>query len=188
MPLTAKRRSTGEVICILDYEAPRRDVPADDLVCPFCGERMILRAGPLRAAHFAHRRRCAYEGWYEPESAEHRAFKEAVWRYLKADAFWEEGQVEMEVPIPEARRVADLLVTFPNGWRVAHECQVSRIGLEELKARSGAYLDAGIDVLWWFTHERLREARKWLPGWLLRFQGVVLEGYIRLEVGEEEEL
>lgn len=186
MPLTAKRRSTGEVICVLDYEAPRRDLPADDLVCPFCEEPVILRAGPLRAAHFAHLRRCTYEGWYERETPEHRAFKEAVWRYLNRSPFWQEGRVELEVPIPKAHRVADLLVTFPNGWRVAHECQVSRIGLEELHARSQAYLEAGVDVLWWFTHERLQEARKWLPEWLLRFQGVILKAYIRMEVGKEE--
>ena len=186
--MTAKRRSTGEVICVLDFEDPRRELQVDDLICPFCGERMILRAGPLRAAHFAHLRRCPREGWHERETPEHRAFKEAVWRYLKRDPYWREGKVELEVPIPEARRVADLLVTFPNGWQVAHECQVSRIGLGELKARSRAYLEAGIDVCWWFTAERLREARRWLPEWLLQFQGVILRADIWVEAREEQAL
>ncbi|RLI51575.1 MAG: hypothetical protein DRO93_15995, partial [Candidatus Thorarchaeota archaeon] len=175
MPLTAKLRSTGKDVCILDYENPRQELAAEDLVCPHCDGPMIIRHGLIRAPHFAHLSRCPYEGWHEPETPEHRAFKRAVREYLLRDPFWKEAQVALEVRIPQAHRIADVFVTFPTGWRVAHECQVSPITQEELIARSRAYREAGIDVMWWFESGRLEQSRKWLPDWLLRFQGVILE-------------
>lgn len=186
MPFTAKRRSTGEMVCVWDYPDPRRDLRAEDLVCPLCEEPLTLRAGLVRSAHFAHRSRCPREDWYEPETPEHRAFKQAVRDWLLQDPFWQEAQIFLEVPIHEARRRADLLAVFPGGWRVAHECQVSPITLEELQTRSENYLQAGVDVLWWFTRQQLRRSQEWLPQWLLRFQGIILTADIRVERGEEK--
>lgn len=190
MPLTARLRTSGEVVCILDYASPRPELPADELVCPFCAGPLIVRHGLIRARHFAHLpgHRCPYETWHEPESPEHCAFKAAVRDYLRSEPLWQGGDVHLEVRVEQARRIADVLVTFASGWRVAHECQVSAITMKELAARTKAYQDAGIDVVWWFESGRLRAQGRWLPGWLLRHQGAILEADIRLEVGERETL
>jgi len=40
-------------------------------------------------------------------------------------------------------------VTFPTGWRVAHEVQLASITTEHLQERTNDYTLAGIDVVWW---------------------------------------
>gem|GEM_PF-2511317 len=60
-----------------------------------------------------------------------------------------DAQIAYEVPIPEVKRVADILIVFPLGWRIAHEVQLAAISLAELRERTEEYERAGIDVVWW---------------------------------------
>jgi competence protein CoiA len=111
---------------------------------------MIIKAGLIVAAHFAHKSTCPTDYKSHPESPEHRAGKILVAECLRANVGeYSTALIEYEVPIPEVRRVADVLVTFPMGWRVAHEVQLASITTEELAQRTEDYLHAGVDVVWW---------------------------------------
>lgn len=150
MPLVAIDRETGARVNILETEDPRKELKSGELLCPFCQGPMIVRAGLIRIPHFAHYSQCTSELDRHPESLEHLLGKAELARKLRK-ALSEYGRVEidLEVPIPEAGRVADILVTFPMGWRVAHEVQLSPVTVEVLQERTRDYLGAGIDVQWW---------------------------------------
>lgn len=158
MPFVARIKSSGDRVCIEDYDRPKADLPAGDLVCQFedCAHPMIVRGGSIVRPHFAHRAASPCQTSYEshPESAEHRAGKRAIATFLRGDLArrgydMSRIRVEFEVQIPEARRVADVLVTFPGGMREAHECQLSPISIADLDRRTTAYLASGIDPIWW---------------------------------------
>ncbi len=76
--------------------------------------------------------------------------EELIAKTLKAELpEYSLAQIEYEFPIPEVRRIADVVAKFPNGWIVAHECQLASITVEELEKRTEDYLYAGVDVIWW---------------------------------------
>lgn len=69
---------------------------------------------------------------------------------------------KVEEPIPEANRVADVLLTFKTGGPVAHEVQLSPITTGELAARTRDYADVGVDVYWWLGKQAATTAnRQW---------------------------
>jgi competence CoiA-like predicted nuclease len=155
MPFVAMRRSTSERIDIGSYRNPKAELPPDDLVCQFedCAGALFIRAGLQLAPHFAHRPCAPCKTRYasHAESEAHRAGKRTVEGYLRAQ-FETQGiaaRIEFEVPIKEAGRVADVLVTYPSGWREAHEIQLASITPQELAARTTSYFDAGVDAIWW---------------------------------------
>ncbi len=159
MPFVAFDRERGERINILHYLRPKEELAGRTLVCPLCKGEMIIRHGTRVIRHFAHRTLCPYAGWTAPETPEHLAAKETLYAWLRQDPFWGAGEVELEVPIPEIRRVADILVTLPDRSRVVHECQTSRITPEDFRRRSSAYLGMGIAVFWWFKRSYLWMSR-----------------------------
>ena len=69
------------------------------------------------------------------------------------------------------RRIADVAVLFPNGWRVAHECQLAAITTQELTQRTEDYLHAGVDVIWWLGKSAATPAN---IAWCLEQRGFVL--------------
>lgn len=150
MPFVAKNRMTGERIDITLVNDPRTTLRGGDCVCPLCGAPFIVRAGLVRRAHFAHYTECSSDYGQHPETPEHLEAKARLREYLQQYyAEYTHATLEFEVPVPEAKRVVDLLVTFPMGWREAHEIQLSSITTEELARRTNDYLRAGIDVVWW---------------------------------------
>jgi competence CoiA-like predicted nuclease len=152
----AKLKSTGARVDIGALRNPKADLAPDDLVCQFadCGGPLFIKSGLILRSHFAHKPSapCATRLVAHPESEAHRAGKRAIAAFLReqlAAQGYENARVEFEVPIPEAGRVADVLVTYPMGWREAHECQLANITPQDLTARTGSYFDAGIDAVWW---------------------------------------
>lgn len=165
MPFIAKIRTTGERLSVLDYER-MLDMSKDDIVCPFCDEPMYIRGGDRTAyrRHFAHRIECGAD-WLPEEYAsgletiEHLAGKEWLklnFRNLLSDEYIKGAVAEYEVivPIPAVgsyparKRVADVMVTFPDGRQIALECQLASITPEQLEERTHDYQRAGVDVRW----------------------------------------
>lgn len=156
MPFIAINKNTQERIDITKIEQPRIALREADCVCQACGERLIvrsefLRSGYLVRAYFYHYRGdCNSEYSSHPESPEHLRCKEIVANTLQTQFNeFSEAIIEYEVKVPEAKRIADIMVTFPMGWRVAHEVQLSPISPDKLEERTRAYNSVGIDVFWW---------------------------------------
>ena len=161
MPFVAKRKGTGERVDITLMENPRGVLKPGECICQVCGMPMIVKAGLVRQHHFAHVGRCSSDYQSHPESPAHQDAK----RFLAANLHeqfreYANTTIEYEVPIPEVRRVADLLVTFPTGWRVAHEVQLASITTEQLQERTNDYILAGIDVVWWLGKSADTEANR----------------------------
>ena len=175
MPFWAFDLEQEEWIDILRYREPKRELAGRKLVCPYCGVKMIIRHGPIVVQHFAHRMRCPYADWRGPTTPEHHAAVTTLIEWLSEDPFWEVATVEPGRPLPEIRRIPDVLVTFPDGLRVAHECQISPITPSRFWERSGDYLRLGIPVFWWFRIGYLGARTADLKQGVLEIQGVMLE-------------
>lgn len=128
MPFIAKRKGTDERIDITTLERPREVLKPGECVCQVCGAEMIIKAGTIRQHHFAHAATCPSDYQSHPESFAHREAKKfLVTRLSEQFQDYAGTQIEYEVPIREVMRIADLLVTFPTGWKVAHEVQLASI-------------------------------------------------------------
>ena len=150
MPFIAMNKATRKRIDITSIEHPRLELKPGEFVCQTCGASMIIKAGLIKRAHFAHASTCTSPYGSHPESPEHREAK----MYLKTQLparfeDYKEVRLEYEVPIKEVKRIVDLLAIFPNGHKVAHEIQLASITNEQLEARTKDYERAGIDVIWW---------------------------------------
>jgi competence CoiA-like predicted nuclease len=183
MPFIARDRTTRERIDITTYELPRQQLSAGNIMCQFCEQPLIIRAGQIVRAHFAHKAVCtsAYVG--HPESQEHLLGKAIVAERLRQDfAEYSTARIEFEYPIPEVKRIADIMVLFPNGWRIAHEIQLASITAGILQQRTEDYLHAGIDVFWWLGRTADSPAnREWCEqyfGYSLSLNMSVLAGAI----------
>jgi competence CoiA-like predicted nuclease len=150
MPFIAINKDTGHRVDITEYRDPRMEIKACEFVCQLCGERMVLRAGKLVTPHFAHVVACTSDYDAHPESLAHMSSKKAIYNYLQSQYRNTPGvKIEYEVRVPEAERIADVMVTLPQGWRIAHEMQLAGITTESLEKRTVSYARAGIDIYWW---------------------------------------
>ena len=113
--------------------------------------------------HFYHYRVCTSNYKTNPESPEHIAGKHFIGEnFLPKLNDYAIFKPQYEVPVKDVMRVADILLDFNMGWRIAHEVQLSPISVEELTQRTDDYLRAGIDVLWWFGKSaETRTNREW---------------------------
>lgn len=166
MGLVARNKKTKELINIFDYELPRKQLVRDELECHLCGGDLIIKAGLVRMKHFAHKPNspCSCDYARQPESYEHLFFKQLL-AFELGNEFKEYLGVkpQLEYPIHEVKRIADIVFEFPNGWLVAHEIQLSPITTEDLENRTNDYRNAGVDVIWWLGNRADTELnRKWL--------------------------
>ena len=171
MPFIAKNKSTGARVNIISIEAPRTVLKPGECICPLCGTDFIIRAGLITTAHFAHKQKCKSDWKTHPESAEHLAGKLFLCQQLPLLNDYKDAQIELEVPIPSIRRIADILVTLSNGWRIAHEVQLASITVEELAERTNDYNKEGIDVVWWLGRTACSDAN---TNWCYRVFGFAL--------------
>lgn len=166
MGFVAKNKNTGDRVCILDYKNPRLELIKGELVCPYCDSEMIIKDGLHRLKHFAHKPNspCSSDYARHPESQEHFFFKRLLAAELgKEFEEYLNAKAQLEYPIPEVKRIADIVFEFPNGWLVAHEIQLSSITTKELEERTNDYRNAGVDVIWWLGKSANTETnRAWL--------------------------
>lgn len=150
MPFIALHKETKQRIDITTINNPRQFLKSGDCICQLCETPMILKAGEILQAHFAHQAKCPTDYQSQPESPEHRAAKKYLAEHL-VEEFPEYGgaTIEYEVKIPEVMRIADLMTTWPGGHKKAHEIQLSSITTGVLQKRTEDYEHAGIDIIWW---------------------------------------
>jgi competence CoiA-like predicted nuclease len=148
MSLVVKSAKTGDRIDITTYKDPRAELSSDDLICQICEGRMFIKQGLIVRPHFAHYAACPMAYASHPESIEHLLGKETMATYLRQQPGFEYAKIELEVPIHARKRVADIIVTFPQGHKLAVEIQLASITTGELADRTKDYANDGIDVLW----------------------------------------
>lgn len=188
MPFIALNSRSGERVDITRTTNPLAELRASEMVCPVCAWPMIVRAGTVNRSHFAHkpgREDCPYAEYWRRETPEHLAAKVLI-RDELANWFGEYGMATpaLEVYIPDVKharnRIADVLFTFPSGWRIAHEIQLASITIDELRERSEDYLSAGIDVFWWFGRDAAKQSNF---EWSIKTYGFILEIQIQAQPG-----
>lgn len=153
MPFIAKNKKTGERIDVTRYEHLRQALMGIPFICQLCEADMFLKAGMIKTPHFAHKSACDTDYKTAPESPEHREAKKGLAEYLRNNYALFNPQIELELPIPEIKRVIDVAAIFPSGQIEAHEVQLSKISLESLNERTSDYTSRGIQVVWWFGKE-----------------------------------
>jgi competence CoiA-like predicted nuclease len=174
MPFVARHAVTHARIDITQLPNPRQALQADQILCQVCEERMIVRQGLIIRPHFAHMRACPLAYASHPESPEHLLGKEQVSTWLRQQPDFADATVELEVPIHARKRIADILVTFRQGHKIAVEIQLASITTEALKDRTEDYLNDGTDVIWVFGRDALRSPAN--LDWCTRTLG----GYLQL--------
>jgi hypothetical protein len=115
---------------------------------------VVLKAGSILAPHFAHLPGavCSHRD-AEPETDQHREGKALLARWLCAKL--RESVVTMEAVVTETGQRADVLVTLPDGGRVAVEFQCADLGTREWQRRHDLYRSNGIRDLWLLGGSRL---------------------------------
>lgn len=172
MPFTAESRpsteaggDTWERVCATDLShAEMIDMRAThELRCPDpqCHATLHVRLPAAARQHFAHNPRegsadCLLRGGETPAHLEAKA---TVAAWAKAHERYRGGAVDLEQILDNGliRRVADVLVRFPDGEMQVIECQVSYQTIAEFRERTEDYYALGADYVLWFVDEsRLR--------------------------------
>lgn len=173
MPLVGKVRSTGAGVDITTLAHPKLELRRGDIECPFCAAELMVVHGNIVSAHFRHLTgECTSALGHHPESREHmlgkRTVREHLWKRFTLICS-PPPLIELEVAVPEAGRIADILVTLPGGFQEAHEIQLASLTTMELKERTDAYRRVGIDVQWWLGGKAETDTnRQWVKeniGW-----------------------
>lgn len=112
-------------------------------VCPACTGEVILKKGPIKIHHFAHKAKsnCKHGSG---ESESHRKAKINIYEYLKQFG-GKYLELEMEKILPGY--TPDVYIKYSD-FAIAFEIQKSAIGLNEIKERTLKYSNAGIYCLW----------------------------------------
>ncbi len=138
-----------------NIEILRQLSDARSLTCPGCGGILVLHAGNIRAAHFAHLPGAVcLSPQTEPETPEHRAGKLLLHSWLTAK--FPNAEAELEAHIPETNQRADVLLRLEKRERIALVFQCANLSAREWRRRHKAYRDAGIRDLWLLGGSRLK--------------------------------
>ncbi|WP_099222060.1 competence protein CoiA family protein [Listeria costaricensis] len=108
--------------------------------CQACQEELVIKAGPLKTPHFAHKRssKCSFAS--EGESERHLSGK-----WLLADWFLRQGhEISLEHYLKTIARQADILID----QKIAIEFQCATIPISQLIDRTHDYMQAGLRVEW----------------------------------------
>lgn len=151
MSFVALRKDTRERVDITHYPSPKKEALKHYvLLCQECDGVLHVREGDVRIAHFAHLpgAHCEAAG----ESQEHKNGKLYLRDHL-ADIFpdYAKAVFDFEYRVPGVDRIIDLLVTLPDGRKVAHEVQLASITTKQLRERTDDYVKAGISTVWWLS-------------------------------------
>lgn len=147
---------------ILFQLIPQHDVQklkAHSYYCPQCGESVIMKVGPIKIPHFAHKRQTACDRLFtERESVAHLSGKQQLYCWLQA----KKVPVQLEATIPKLLQRPDLLAVVQKK-RYAIEFQCSPISEQLFYERTAGYLSHGIHPIWILNNFPQTSARKVAP-------------------------
>ena len=128
---------------------------AGELLCPLpaCGQPFSTARGGTRRHCFVHGRGVTHSGTATTETWWHLNAKQtiAVWaRSTMPDA--DVAVDDVQVFDGDGRRQPDVLITLPDGRRIAVELQYSTLTEPQWRARHAFYQRSGILDLWLFAH------------------------------------
>ncbi|MCX5876641.1 MAG: competence protein CoiA family protein [Deltaproteobacteria bacterium] len=163
MAFIAQNKASKERIDITKFAQPREDLCGCEFECRLCNIQMFIRRSPQGRFHFFHKRSCTSDYQSHPESPEHLSGKSFVAEYIFPKLIeYSHFNPLFEEPLAEVKRVADIIAKFPMGWWFANEIQLAPITAEKLEKRTQDYLNAGVDVIWWFGKSAdTRQNREW---------------------------
>jgi competence CoiA-like predicted nuclease len=96
------------------------------------------------------------------ESMSHLIGKTTLVSELLRHPDYQDADISLEVPVYEAGRVADVMVSYPSGQKEVHEIQLSNQSLDDFQSRTSDYNRSGCDVIWWLGENALTEdTRQW---------------------------
>lgn len=152
MPLVATVNGQRVVATLLNddqWERLRADVrQGDEVLTMRCGWPGHPKVSALGTRFFAHNR--GGDSCSAGESANHLAGKAAVMSWV-ADKY-PDLHVDAEVTLGDRERVADVMVTWPDGQRLAIEIQYAGLSVASWRERTEDYSRFGIRVLWLLGH------------------------------------
>lgn len=170
MPFVALVQKQGsdewKKVDITEYRTPKKDFADCAIKCQACGTPMIVKHTIMVQAHFAHIageiRDCAYEHEGGGESEEHKYSKLEVMKRLRHHGAYVGSTIEQEVILKPINRIADIMVTWPDGTGEIHEIQLSSITTDKLEQRTSDYQKLGYDVTWWLgKNANTRTNQEW---------------------------
>lgn len=131
-----------------------------DYRCPMCGEKVILKKGKVKIAHFAHEAHSACEA--SGETLEHLKAKAWIYQNAKKDRYVD--IVEAECSRFEGIR-PDVAIKLKGSIWIGFEVQRSGISEDDIRRRNRIYAHHGILVLWIATESVYKNILKhaWKP-------------------------
>ncbi len=154
--LSALRADTGERLTIGDVPlGVLRGLSERELLhCPACGGVLILKAGNVRAHHFAHQRlaQCSYRD-SEPETDAHRAGKLLLYQHFREGAH----RAAVELHFPATNQRADAAVTIGEVTYVL-EFQQANNSAEAWAERHALYASQNVIDVWFLGVNRYAES------------------------------
>lgn len=154
--LSALRTDTGERLAIGDAPTESLRVLSDGgrLRCPACGGALVLKAGKIRAHHFAHQNlaECSYRD-SEPETDAHRTGKLMLYRHFRQGA----DMAAVELHFPATNQRADAAVR--HGERTyALEFQQANNSADKWAERHALYAGQNVADIWFLGVNRYTES------------------------------
>lgn len=147
--------TNGKLFCLadgfseVDLKRLRRQ---EQFYCPQCSEKLILRVGSKRMAHFAHERGslCSLSH-YERESEYHIRGKLHLYQWLKSQGL----NPQLELFLKEINQRTDIAVTLGD-INYCLEFQCSTIPEELFLKRTKMYLDYSYQPIWILAGQSIR--------------------------------
>jgi hypothetical protein len=156
-------------------EKVKRMAEKGAMTCPFCFERLIVRAGELRDIHFAHRKgkSCVlseahdtYQNQTKYESQKHSIIKEAVFNELKSQ---EKIKPDLHVEYGHIEKASEKWKYYPDiylkksgkEFAISVITRVYSVGDEKLvksiKKRNKYFKEKGLNVIWFVEDRELAD-------------------------------
>lgn len=124
-----------------------------DYVCPYCGNKVILKKGNIKIHHFVHKpdSECYFN--HEGESLIHERMKWNIKKIIEKDnKYLKKSELEYRI----GNRIADYYFETRGGYKVAVEAVHKNENINDFITKNQDYYNNGVYVLWFFNHDNFR--------------------------------